>query len=147
LDAARVIRPALLDHSAWSRLNDPRLDRGRVEEMALATSDRRLLVCLTFLLEAGYSARSAADHRRVMARLLAMPRIEIDREIEARALDAQGQLAAGGHHRMPPADILLAAMADRRTIGVLHYDHDFDLITEKTDLAFESIWLAPPGAL
>jgi hypothetical protein len=25
---------------------------------------------------------------------------------------------------------------------VLHYDRDFDLIAEKTDLVFDSVWLA-----
>jgi hypothetical protein len=30
---------------------------------------------------------------------------------------------------------------------VLHYDHDYDLIAEKTDLSFGSIWLAARGVL
>ena len=141
-----MIGPALLDHSAWSRLNDPRLPQGRVEDLALATRERRLLSSLPFLLKAGYSARSAADHRIVMARLLAMPRIEIDPEIEARGLDAQSQIAAVGHHRMPPTDVLLAAIADRREIGILHYDHHYDLIDERTNLDFD-VWLAEPGSL
>jgi hypothetical protein len=30
---------------------------------------------------------------------------------------------------------------------VLHYDHDYDLIGEKTDLTFDSVWLAIRGTL
>jgi hypothetical protein len=32
-------------------------------------------------------------------------------------------------------------------MGVLHYDGDYDLLAERTSLAFESEWLAAPGAL
>jgi hypothetical protein len=43
--------------------------------------------------------------------------------------------------------VLIAALADRHGVGVLHYDHDYDLIVAKTDLNFQSVWLAPAGAL
>jgi hypothetical protein len=33
------------------------------------------------------------------------------------------------------------------TLGMLHYDHDCDLITEKTDLTLDSVWLAARGTL
>lgn len=66
---------------------------------------------------------------------------------ERRALDAQAQLARIGHHRLPPVDLLIAALADRHELGVLHYDDDYDLIAETTDLRFESVWLAPRGTL
>jgi hypothetical protein len=62
-------------------------------------------------------------------------------------LDAQAQLARVGHHRLPPVDLLLAAIADRNRIGILHYDSDFDVILAKTDLEFASVWLAPRGEL
>jgi predicted nucleic acid-binding protein len=147
VDAARVIGPALLDNSAWARLDHPRLDRARADEIAAAAENLRLVVTLPFLLEAGYSARNVAQHREVMAWLRAMPRFEIDRDVEERALGAQGQLAAVGHHRVPPSDVLIAAIADRRGSGVLHYDHHYDVIAERTDLEFDSVWLAEPGSL
>ena len=52
-----------------------------------------------------------------------------------------------GHHRLPPVDLIIAALADRHELGVLHYDHDYDLIADKTDLAFDSVWLADRGTL
>jgi predicted nucleic acid-binding protein len=142
-----VIPPVLLDVSAWTRLSHARLSRTRKEELSVAAKTLRFRACLPFLLEAGYTARDAADHRRMMARLLALPRVEIDAATEARAVEAQAQLASVGHHRVPPADVLIAAVADRAEVGVLHYDSHFDQIAEKTDLVFDSVWLAEPGSL
>jgi predicted nucleic acid-binding protein len=79
--------------------------------------------------------------------LLDLPRLEIDSRAENRALAAQRQLARAGHHRVPPADLIIAALADLNQVAVLHYDRHYDLLAEKTDLEFESIWLAEAGSL
>jgi predicted nucleic acid-binding protein len=44
-------------------------------------------------------------------------------------------------------DILVAAIAERHDHGVLHYDGDYDVVRARTDLRFESVWLAQRGAL
>jgi predicted nucleic acid-binding protein len=137
----------LLDNSAWARLSHASLAQGRVDEVASALEERRLGVCLPFLLEAGYSARDAAGHRALMGELSALPLLPIDALVERRALDAQSQLARAGHHRLPPVDLMMAAIADRHEIGILHYDGDYDILDAKTDLRFESVWLAPRGTL
>jgi len=107
----------------------------------------RIAVCLPFLLEAGYSARAFDDHDEFYDRMVAFPYVTIDRRVERRALDAQAQLARAGHHRMPPTDLTIAALADVHGLGVLHYDGDYDLVLEKTDLEFGSEWLMPRGTL
>lgn len=137
----------LLDNSAWARLGDPSLPQHRADEIAEALEERRIATCLPFLLEAGYSARSAADHSELIAELLALPLVHIDEEIERRAIGAQGQLARAGHHRLPPVDLMVAAIADTHRLGVLHYDTDYDTLAAKTDLRFHSAWLAPRGTL
>ncbi len=137
----------LLDNSAWARLADPGLREHRVIEIADALEAGRIATCLPFLLEAGYSARTARDHGELLAELLALPRFCIDEDVEQRAVDAQRQLARNGHHRLPPVDLLVAAIADRHRLGILHYDRDYDLLAEKTDLNIASVWLAPPGSL
>jgi predicted nucleic acid-binding protein len=137
----------LLDNSAWVRLADAALPRTRAEELADALEAGRILACLPFLLEAGYSARDAADHDRLIAELRSLPQAPIDESVEQRAVDAQRQLARLGHHRLPPVDLLIAAIADRHRLGVLHYDHDYDLIRQKTDLDFPSVWLVARGTL
>lgn len=133
----------LIDNSAWARRHD-RLVRERFAGMIEAGD---VAVCLPFLLEAGYSARSGDDHARLLDDLSILPRIEIDRDIEALALRAQEQLARIGHHRLPPSDIVIAACAQSAGVGVLHYDRDYDLIAKHTELEFQSEWLGPPGSL
>lgn len=137
----------LLDNSAWARLGEPTVPDRRAEEIAVALEGGRIATCLPFLLEAGYSARSADTHDELVEELLALPLLSIDEEIERRAIDAQRKLARVGHHRLPPVDLILAAIADRHGLGVLHYDGDFDLLCSKTDLEFESVWLVPRGKL
>jgi predicted nucleic acid-binding protein len=107
----------------------------------------QIATCLPFLIETGYSARSAADHRQLMDRLGRLPQIAIDSAVESSALQAQRDLAAVGHPRMAPIDIMIAACAHEAGAGVLHYDRDYDLIAEHTSLRFESVWLAPAGSL
>ena len=137
----------LLDNSAWARFGDPALDDDRVAELADALEGGRVATCLPFLLEAGYSARNARDHDELLNELLALPHFPIDEDVEQRALDAQRQLARVGHHRLPPVDMLIAAIADRHRLDVLHYDRDYDLIAAKTDLDFGSVWLAATGTI
>ncbi|MDP7739561.1 PIN domain-containing protein [Mycobacterium paragordonae] len=144
---ARMSIQLLLDNSAFVRLAAPSLDDHRILQIAEAIEQRRIGTCLPFLLEAGYSARSATDHDQLLRELTALPMLNIDTKVEQRALDAQHQLARAGHHRLPPVDLIIAALADRHSVGVLHYDHDYDILAEKTNLRFTSEWLATRGSL
>jgi predicted nucleic acid-binding protein len=137
----------LLDNSAWARLASDRLGRDRAEAIAMWMDDLRLATCLPFLLEAGYSARSGRERAIMMSDLARLPRVEIDRDVERLAMEAQRELAEIGHQRLAPTDVIIAACAHTAGLGVLHYDGDYDLLAEHTSLAFESEWLAPPGVL
>lgn len=138
----------LLDNSAWARLPSPSLSDARRAEIAGMIEHGQVAVCTPFLLEAGWSARTAGHHDHLLADLLQLPRVMIDRQIEDAALIAQLELARRGHHRTAsPSDLLIAACAHTRGSGVLHYDHDYDVLLEITGLDYESHWLAPAGAL
>ena len=137
----------LLDNSAWARLNDPRLDEDRLDEVVAAVQRQLVHVSTPFALEAGYSARDASGHKAMFERFDEMPFAPIDAEIERHAMTAQRDLARRGHHRLPPTGLLIAALADRHRLGVLHYDADYDAILEHTDLRFDSVWLAERGTL
>jgi predicted nucleic acid-binding protein len=137
----------LLDNSAWARLLGGAVAGNRAKAIAERMLRGELAVCLPFLLEAGYSARSAADRKALMARFAYLPRIAIDGEVERIALQAQRELAEIGHHRLPPTDVVIASCAHRAEADVLHYDGDYDLLAEHTSLIFESEWLAAPGTL
>lgn len=137
----------LLDNSAWSRsrLPDPPLSISR--DFASDLESRRFGVCLPFRMEAGYSARNAAELYEITKTLDQLPEFELSSTAQTRALSCQARLAATGHHRIPAADLMIAAIADVEGLGVIHYDADYDLILEHSDLRFESRWLAPRGSL
>jgi hypothetical protein len=73
--------------------------RGRSQarqEIVLAGSDvdladafeaGRIATCLRFLLEAGYSARTARDQDELLSELLALPRCHIGEDVEKTDLD------------------------------------------------------------
>jgi predicted nucleic acid-binding protein len=133
----------LLDNSAWARRRSAAV---RAQFVSLLRA-RRAATCLPFLLEAGYSARTAREHAGILGDLARLPQVAITPEVEQLALEAQHDLAQVGHHRLRPADILIAACAHEAGAGVLHYDRDYDVLREHTRLRFQSEWLAPAGSL
>ena len=154
----------LLDNSAWARLDQAAVVQDRADEIAEWLEEGRIATCLPFLLEAGYSARNARAHEELLSELMALPNVHIDERAQSdtgrrrrtrqrngygNAVDddAQAQLARAGHHRLPPVDLLIAALADTHDLGVLHYDNDYEIVSEKTDLRFVSVWLAPRGSI
>ena len=137
----------LLDNSAWSRLLAGVVPKERANAVGDRMDRDEIAVCLPFLLEAGYSARSAPKYRAMTTRFDKLPRIAIDRNVEEMALQAQRELAEIGHHRLAPIDVIIAACAHRTEADVLHYDGDYDILAEHTSLIFESVWLAPQGSL
>lgn len=137
----------LLDNSAWSHLLAGTLPSAQRARFAEWVEQKRLGVCLPFLLEAGFSSRSAAERRETLTPLRQLPHLSIDEEVERAALEAQRELTEVGHHRLSPTDLMIAACAARAGGGVLHYDRDYDLIFEHTSLSFESVWVAEAGTL
>ncbi len=133
----------LLDNSVWSRRREPSVR----DRLGAAMDSAQLGVCLPFLLEAGFSAQSGGEHENIMRRLTLLPRTDVTHKVEKLAIEAQGELAAIGHHRLAPTDLIIAACAHEARAGVLHYDRDYDLILEHTELEFESRWVAPAGTL
>jgi len=137
----------LIDNSVWSRLLSGAVPRVRVNAVVDMLDAEEIATCLPFLLEAGYSTQSAADHEQSMDRLGTLPSVSIDAYVEATARKAQRELATRGHHRISPIDLMIAACAHEAGAGVLHYDRDYDVIAELTSLRFESVWVAPAGSL
>ncbi len=140
-------RRLLLDNSAWIRIIGPSIPDGRAKEIGEEFAEERFVASLPFMLEAGYSARSADGHNDLFDELGSLDFLPVSLEVERRTLDAQAQLAQVGHHRVAPVDLLIAALADCHGVGVLHYDADYDVLLEKTDLEFISEWLMPRGSL
>lgn len=95
-------------------------------------------------LEVLYSVRSAEEHRRVRVELRGLERLATPDEVWDRAVDVHSALAERGLHRaVAIPDLIVAAVAERHSISVLHYDLDFDVIAEVTQQPVE--WVVPPG--
>ena len=141
-------RSLLLDNSAWSRLLDGRLTNPYRKTFEAALTAGQLWTCPPTLLEMRYSALDEQGFALTAGRLDALPHAPLTAAAAAQALTAQAELAAapGVSHRVKPVDLLIASVAAAEGLGVLHYDRDYDAITENTSLTFASVWIAPRGS-
>lgn len=96
-------------------------------------------------LELLYSTRDRMEFAHLERRLDDMREAPLDRVVVRTAVAAMRELAALGplHHRVPITDVLIAAAAAERGVGVLHYDEHFDRIASV--LGVESRWIVPRG--
>jgi predicted nucleic acid-binding protein len=133
----------LADTSVWARTG-----RAGMEWFAGALIDGRIAVCDQVAMEVLFSTRDLDDFTATEAALLACPWLPIEpadweeaRRV-FRALAAQGPL----HHRQVKIpDLLIAAVAARYGIAVVHYDGDYDVIAGVTGQPAR--WAAPAGSL
>ena len=132
----------LIDNSALMRYRHP-----PIAETLDALISRGLIgVSIVTELEAGYSARSAADYDNMQGFLREMLPVQVTPRAEQRARVIQERLVHGGQHRaVSVADILLAATAHEEGLIVLHYDGDFDFISQITGQPTE--WVVPRGSV
>jgi hypothetical protein len=93
--------------------------------------------------------RLAPNERRageVAERLAAFESVPMPADIWSHARETQLALAfKGDHRRVPPADLLLAAMAEQAGVPLVHYDRDYERIAAVTGLRHE--WFVPDGTL
>lgn len=133
----------LADKSALARLQHPHVAarlRPLIEAGLVGT-------CGMVELEVRYSATSHEEYVAVSAdRRAGFEWVPMPDEMWTRALDLQHELSTRGQLRTVRfPDLLVAATAERHRLTVLHYDRDFDLIAEVSDLRAE--WVAPPGSV
>lgn len=102
--------------------------------------------CTPTDLEAGLSSTSRESHRAMREERSAWPFVEMTQRTLDRAVAVQDALAERSRQRGAKiADLLIAAAAEAAGLVVLHYDHDFDLITEITGQPTE--WILPAGTV
>lgn len=127
IDKSALVRLARIeDDGEWDR----RIERGLVH------------IATVTLLEVGYSARSADDHEMALSTppVTLMPVEYLTPAAEDRAVQVQRLLAARGLHRAPSVpDLIIAAIAERSRLTILHTDKDFDLVAEVTGQAVERL--------
>jgi predicted nucleic acid-binding protein len=132
----------LADKSALTRLRHPSVARRLVP--LLVGGD--VFTCAVVDLELLYSARTHTDLHAMRAERRAMPRVDVRQEDFDRAAEVMELLARRGHHRAAGIpDLLIAAVAERSTLCVLHYDRDFELVAKVTRQPAE--WIVPAGSV
>ena len=108
--------------------------------------DGRLATCGLLDLEILYSARSHRDFVATRQELAGYPRLEVAQADFDRAVAVMEQLARRGQHRAAALpDLLLAAVAERHAVTLLHYDAHFDLIGGVTGQAMR--WVVARGSV
>lgn len=133
----------LADTSVWARLGHPALAWFSAE-----VEDGLVAVCDQVAMEVLFSTRDAADFAATEAALLACPWLPVEAAdwVESRrvfrALADRGPL----HHRQVKIpDLLIAAVAARHDVALVHYDADYDVIAGITGQ--RTRWAAPRGSL
>ena len=112
-----------------------------------------LASCLPQVLEEGYSARNAEDHRTILdshnrAKVFLPP----DAQIAELAFDLQTRLFKVGRGRaVGVSDLQIAATALRystktQLVTIVHYDSDFDFLVE-VEPNLHAQWILPPGSI
>lgn len=137
-----AVGPAYLaDKSALSRLRLPEIDAA----LSPLILSGEVATCSVIDLEMLFSARSYEDLLRTQsARALAFRRIAITQPDFDRAEDVMGELARRSLHRaVGIPDLLIAAVAERAGLTLLHYDSDFDHVAAVTGQPMR--WIVPRG--
>lgn len=132
----------LADKSALARLRHPTV-AARVVPLLVGGD---VLTCGVIDLELLYSARTPADLEAMREERLAMPRVDMTQTDFDRAAEVMELLARAGQHRAAGIpDLLIAAVAERHRLCLLHYDRDFELIAAITRQRAE--WVVRAGSV
>ena len=135
----------LADTSAWTnRFRDPAFDEAFARQLELGG----IATCAPVRMELLRTVRDAEEFAAHRGALEGLRQIAVGPREWRRAEEVFLELARLGplHHRkVPMADLLIAAAAERAEIPVLHYDRHFELIASVTGQPVRAI--APLGSI
>jgi predicted nucleic acid-binding protein len=133
----------LLDKSALARIRTSEVVAKALHPLYTA---QVVATCAIVDLEACYSARDPAHFQRIRHAQQQVVQLAMGEHVHKRALEVQEQLVRRSQHRgISPGDLLIAACAEVHGATVLHYDRDFDRVSEVTGQP--SLWVVPPGSV
>ncbi len=133
----------LLDKSALARIRTSDTVARALHPLFVA---QVIATCPVIDLEVCYSARDFPHYQRIVRAQRQCIQLPVDDQVLERATAVQCELVKGSQHRgVSPADLLIAACAEVHGATVLHYDRDFDVISEVTGQP--SLWVVPPGSV
>lgn len=130
----------LADKSAFEQQRHSEIADGVLKALAV---EGYLYMTEIVAMELLYCCRGPRDYVSRWDDLHQLPWLRLDSAVATEALALQRRLAERGQHRQPIPDLLVAATAIVHDATVLHYDRDFDMISEVSDLSAR--WIIPPG--
>ncbi|CAN5485108.1 type II toxin-antitoxin system toxin ribonuclease C21 [soil metagenome] len=133
----------MADTSVWAHSAKP-----EVAWFLPAVENGQIAVCDMVAMEILYTARDAEDYVQTEGDLGACPWYDIEPADWAEARRVRRELTKRGplHHRqVKHQDLLIAAVAARNSLTVVHYDSDYDIIASVT--MQPTRWAAPRGSL
>lgn len=128
----------ILDKSAWVQAPYSKDAARRITDL-IRRGD--LGLCTMTAMEILYSARNLEAYDRDYARLTGMPWFDLSQP--RRAVELQHDLAQRGWHRTSIPDVVIAATATEHELTVLHYDSDYERLSEVSGASHE--WVVPRG--
>jgi predicted nucleic acid-binding protein len=128
----------LLDKSAYEQ---GRLNRRAADRVGDLTAAGQLAVCSAVILEILYSARNRDEWRTLRAALDGLDRVEPSNPYDA--VETQAKLADRGQHRTSIIDLMVATTAAEHGLTIIHYDRDYERLSEVTGADHE--WIIPAG--
>ena len=133
----------LADKSALARLHHPAVESvlGPLIQSGLVAT------CGVVELEVLWSTRSADEYDEVRTdRTAGYEWLTAEDDDWRRAIDVQAELWRLGQARtVPLPDLLIAAIAERHRVTVVHYDDDYDRIAAVTGQPTQ--WIVPRGSV
>ena len=132
-----------VDKSALARLRYPEVSA----VLSPLILDGDVATCSIIELEVLYSARSYDDLTQIRSeRSLTFFPVSITQDDFDRAIDIMQELARLGLHRaVGIPDLLIAAVAEREHLTLLHYGEDYDFVAAVTEQPMQ--WVVPRGSV
>ena len=133
----------LADTSTLARLHRPAVAAVLVPLIEAGV----VATCGVIEFELGWATRSSTEFDELRAdRDAGYEWLATHDEDWRRALEVQASLWRSGHMRAAGLpDLLVAALAERERVTVLHYDGDYDLIAQVTGQPMQ--WVVPRGTV
>ncbi|MBA8825824.1 hypothetical protein FHX42_003190 [Saccharopolyspora lacisalsi] len=131
----------LADTSVFSRLEKPPV-RKVVSELL---REYRLGRCAFSDLELGFSTRNEAEWDSLQRAIAVARLVDVEQADFVRARGVQRALAALGVKGRKIPDLMIAAVAERNSLILLHYDRDFEFIARSTGQPVE--WVVERGSV
>jgi predicted nucleic acid-binding protein len=137
------IGPVLADTSAWMQARrDP-----KAQKMLLAAIEQgEVCWCWPVRYELTIDARGPEGIGAVDRTLEGLREVPVDRAVQRAALATMRELAAAGSHgahRLPLADLAVAAAAQQAGVDVLHFDRHLERLGDH--LGVKSHWISAPA--